>query len=152
MHPPPRDWPRMTPSIFYQDAAKAIDWLCAAFGFEVRLKVEGEAGHIAHSELSYGEGLIMVGEEGGPADTRPWKSLLRSPKSLGGANTQCMMLFVDVVDAHCAHARAHGALVVDEPTVHDYGADYWSDKSYAALDLEGHLWWITQRLRSSAKP
>ena len=38
----PKGWPRITTAIFYQDAAAAIDWLCAAFGFEVRLKIEGE--------------------------------------------------------------------------------------------------------------
>jgi uncharacterized glyoxalase superfamily protein PhnB len=45
------------------DAAAAIDWLCDAFGFEVRIKVEGENGRIEHSELTYGEGLIMVAQE-----------------------------------------------------------------------------------------
>jgi uncharacterized glyoxalase superfamily protein PhnB len=33
MKPTPSDWPRMSSSIFYQDAAAAIDWLCEAFGF-----------------------------------------------------------------------------------------------------------------------
>ena len=39
-------------------------------------------------------------------------------------------------------------LGLEEPAIHDYGEDYWSDRSYGALDLEGHVWWITQRLRS----
>ena len=59
MRPTPAGWPRLSSSIFYQDAATAIDWLCKAFGFEVRLKVEGEGGRIVHSELTYGDGLIM---------------------------------------------------------------------------------------------
>jgi uncharacterized glyoxalase superfamily protein PhnB len=59
-----------------------------------------------------------------------------------------MMLFVDDADAHCAHARARGARIVEEPATHDYGEDYWSDRSYGALDPESHLWWITQRLRN----
>ena len=41
--------------------------LCAAFGFEVRLKIEGEGGRIEHSELEFGEGLIMVGQREGGA-------------------------------------------------------------------------------------
>jgi uncharacterized glyoxalase superfamily protein PhnB len=28
------------------------------------------------------------------------------------------------------------------------GRDYWADRSYGALDPEGHLWWIAQRLRN----
>ena len=148
MKPAPSDWPRLSSSVFYQNAAAAIDWLCNAFGFVVRLKVEGDNGRIEHSELNYGEGLIMVAQED-PQSARRWKSTMRSPKSLNGASTQSIMFFVDDADAHCAHARLHGARIVEEPATHDYGADYWSDRSYGALDPEGHMWWITQRLRNS---
>jgi uncharacterized glyoxalase superfamily protein PhnB len=147
MNPTPKDWPRLSSSVFYQDAAAAIDWLCNAFGFEVRLKVEGDNGRIEHSELTYGEGLIMVGQES-PESERIWKRSMRSPKSLGGAGTQSIMFFVDDAEAHCAHARVRGAHIVEEPVTHDYGEDYWTDRSYGARDPEGHLWWITQRLRS----
>jgi uncharacterized glyoxalase superfamily protein PhnB len=146
MKPTPPDWPRFSSAVFYQDAAAAIDWLCDAFGFEVRLKVEGDNGRIEHSELTYGEGLMMVGQESADSP-RPWKASMRSAKSLQGCNTQSIMFFVDDVEAHCAHARARGARIVEEPATHDYGEDYWSDRSYGALDPEGHLWWITQRLR-----
>jgi uncharacterized glyoxalase superfamily protein PhnB len=61
--------------------------------------------------------------------------------------TQTLMIFVDDADAHCEHARARGARIVEEPATHDYGKEYWADRSYGALDPEGHLWWITQRLR-----
>lgn len=59
----PSDWPRISSSLYYRDAAKMIDWLCAAFAFEVRLKVVGDDGLIRHSELTYGEGVIMVSQE-----------------------------------------------------------------------------------------
>jgi uncharacterized glyoxalase superfamily protein PhnB len=149
--PPPSDWPRLSSAIVYQDAAAAIDWLCKAFGFEIRLKIEGENGRIEHSELTYGEGLIMVAQET-PQSERPWKRIMRSPKSLNGATTQSIMMFVDDAEAHCAQARAHGARIVDEPATHDYGAEYWADRSYGAVDPEGHLWWITQRLRNGPAP
>jgi uncharacterized glyoxalase superfamily protein PhnB len=58
------------------------------------------------------------------------------------------MLFVDNVDEHCARARAAGATVIEEPVVHDYGADHGVDRSYGALDPEGHLWWFTERVRN----
>jgi len=137
----------MSSAVVYQDAAAAIDWLCRAFGFEVRIKVEGEGGRIVHSELSYGDGVVMVAQEASDATARPWKLRMRSPRSLDGANTQSIMFFVDDADAHCAHARAHGARIVDEPATHDYGADHWADRSYGALDPEGHMWWVTQRVR-----
>lgn len=147
MKPTPSDWPRLSTSLFYADASAAIDWLCEAYGFELRLKVEGEQGRVEHSELTYGEALIMVSQESPQAD-RVWKRRLRSPRSVGGLSTQSIMLFVDDADAHCAHARAHGAQIVDEPATHDYGADYWADRSYGAVDPEGHVWWFTHRVRN----
>lgn len=147
MKPTPSDWPRFSSSIFYQDAAAAIDWLCEAFGFEVRLKVEGDNGRIEHSELTYGEGLVMVSQED-PSSPRPWKAAMRSPRSIGNLTTQSIMFFVDDVEAHCAHSRGRGARIVEEPATHDYGEDYWADRSYGALDPEGQLWWITQRIRN----
>src|SRR5690606_23473335 len=90
--PPPPDWPRMSSSLFYQDASAAIDWLCRAFGFEVRLKIEGDEGRIVHSELVYGDALIMVCDEGLPSEGRAWSGAMKSPKSLGGTCTQCIMV------------------------------------------------------------
>ena len=149
MKPTPPDWPRISSGIYYRDAAKAIPWLCQAFGFTVRLKVEGEAGVIVHSELEYGEGVVMVGQEEAEGAPTRYGRRRCSPLS-AGANTQGLMVYVDDVDAHCAHARAHGATIVTEPEVHDYGEEYWADRSYGALDCDGHIWWFTQRLRSRA--
>ena len=142
----PKGWPRISSGLYYREAGKMIDWLCEAFGFEIILKVEGANGRVEHSELKYGEGLIMVGEERFGAASR-WNVDMKSPLSLGGANTQGLMVFVDDVDTHCAHARNAGAKIVEEPSLNDYGEEYWADRSYGAVDPEGHLWWFTQRVR-----
>ena len=140
---------RISSALFYEDADKAIDWLCQAFGFEVRLKVEGEGGRIEHSELVFGDGLIMVGSTG-ETSKRP-RAFCKSPRSLGGGNTQSLCVQVDDADAHCAHARAAGAQIGQEPETHDYGAEYWADRSYEAIDIEGHHWWFVQRVRTRGK-
>ena len=140
----PKGWPRISAALYYDDAAKAIDWLSEAFGFEVRLKVEGDGGRIEHSELAFGEGLIMVGEAASKVEKFPCR---KSPGQAGGANTQNLMVYVDDVEAHCERARAAGATITVEPETHDYGEDYWSDRSYECRDLGGHHWWFTQRLR-----
>lgn len=149
----PAGWPRISSSIFYDDPAAAIDWLCRAFGFEVRLKVEGEDGSIVHSELVFGEGLIMVG---GARRNDPGRGDYQrhhiSPRAVDGGNTQNVCVFVDDADAHCVRARAAGARVFREPETHDYGDDYWADRSYGALDLEGHQWWFMQRVRDKNTP
>jgi len=150
MKPTPKGWPRISAGLYYRNAAVMIDWLCLAFGFEVRLRVEGEDGRIAHSELSYGDAVVMVGEER-RGDAQRFGHDAASPLSVGGANTQSLLIYVDDVDAHCARARAAGARIANEPKLHDYGAEYWADRSYGAADPEGHLWWFTQRIRDPAR-
>lgn len=143
MKPTPKGWPRISTAIYYEEPAKAIDWLVNAFGFEVRMKIEGEGGSIEHSELTYGDGLIMVGTAN---STREKRGFAKSPRSIGG-NTQSLCIIVDDADAHCAAARAAGAKIVEEPATHDYGDDYWADRTYLAEDPEGHCWWFMQRVR-----
>ncbi len=148
MKPTPSGWPRITPAVYYDDAPAAIDWLGRAFGFEVRLRVDGEGGRIEHAELQYGDGLIMIGSTGrGDSGKDAWKQLHASPRAQGGRNTQGLAVFVDDADEHCRRARAAGATVNRAPATDDYGDDYWSDRTYGALDCEGHQWWFMQRLR-----
>jgi len=144
MKPTPPGWPRISSSLYYEDANAAIDWLCRAFGFEVRLKVEGDGGRVEHSELVFGDGVIMVADET-KRDKMPYA---RCPKSVGGANTQNMFAYVDDVEAHCKRAREHGATIDQEPETHDYGEEYWTDRSYGCVDIGGHHWWFAQRVRS----
>ncbi len=147
MNQPPAGWPRISSALYYQDAAAAIDWLCNAFGFEVRLKVEGEGGAIEHSELVFGDGLVMVST----AQKRAERAYCVSPRAHDGANTQNLCVHVDDVDAHCARARAAGAAIGMEPETHDYGEDYWADRAYEAIDPEGHHWFFVQRVRTGGK-
>lgn len=144
MRAPPQGWPRMSASVFYDDPQAAIAWLCRAFGFELQLKVEGDAGEIVHSELKLDEALIMVSGTGGK---QPWQQAYRSPRQLGGGVTQALAFHIDDVDAHAARAREAGAQLIREPRTDDYGDDYWADRTYGALDPEGHLWWFMQRVR-----
>jgi uncharacterized glyoxalase superfamily protein PhnB len=145
MNSTPSGWPRISSSLFYRDAGAAIEWLGRAFGFEPRLVVEGDDGAIVHSELAFGDGLVMVSS----ASRRPW---YRSPRDIAGGNTQSLFLYVEDVDAHCARARAAGATIATEPKVSDYGEEYWRDRSYEAIDCEGHHWWFSQRLAGATKP
>ena len=140
MKPAPQGWPRLSSALFYDDANAAIAWLCKAFGFEVRLKVDAEDGSVIHSELLFGEAVVMVGPSS--RDKR-----FASPTSVGGMNTQTLMLYVDDVAAHCERARAAGARILSEPKVTDYGEGYWADRHYGVEDLGGHLWYFAQRVR-----
>jgi uncharacterized glyoxalase superfamily protein PhnB len=146
--PTPAGWPRISSSLYYDDPRAAIEWLCNAFGFEVRLLVEGDGGRIEHSELTFGEGMVMVAGAEHRNGRMPYA---RSPGQVAGGNTQNMMVYVDDAEAHCERARRAGAVIVSEPETHDYGPEYWSDRGYECRDLGGHHWWFYQRLASGEK-
>ena len=74
----------------------------------------------------------------------------KSARAAGG-NTQQLFVYVDDIEAHCKHAREHGAKIYQELSVSDYGDEYWSDRSYGAEDFEGHRWWFSQRINTGNK-
>ena len=121
------------PSLRYQDAPKAIDWLCRAFGFERHLVVPGEGDTIAHAQLTFGRGMIMLGSSG--AHGGGFDELVKAPGEVGGIGTQSPYVIVDDADAHLARARAAGAEIVLDIEDKAYGG-----RGYTCRDLEGHVW------------
>ncbi len=122
----------MIPSFRYKDAPKAIEWLCRAFGFEKQLVVPGEGETIAHAQLVFGHGMIMLGSastHGGGYD-----DLVSTPAE-AGTNTQSAYVVVEDADAHYASAKAAGAEMVLDIQDQDYGG-----RGYTCKDLEGYLW------------
>jgi uncharacterized glyoxalase superfamily protein PhnB len=118
------------PSLFYRDAPAAIDWLGKAFGYEVLMIVPGETEDVViHSELRFGDGIIMVGTSGG---RNPWAA---SPLDLPGLN-QGLYIYVEDVDALFERATAAGAEVLEKPHDEDYG------RTCGLGDPEGHRWWF----------
>jgi uncharacterized glyoxalase superfamily protein PhnB len=131
--------PAFISSLVYQDNRAALKWLQNAFGFEVNEVLTDGEGKIAHAEMSYGDGIIMVGTE--------WADWTRSPASIGGKNTQRIHVRVERgIDEHCARARQAGAKIVMEPDDMFYG-----ERSYIAADLEGHHWTFSQPIRNVSK-
>lgn len=117
------------PSLSYDDATAAIDWLCQAFGFEKRLVVSGPDGTVLHSELTIGPGVIMIGS------TRLDQGRV-SPRSLTGIH-QALSVQVDDPDAHYERATNAGAEIMQELKDEEYGS-----RGYMVKDLEGHQWYF----------
>jgi len=133
MSHPTNATPTIIPALRYQDAPKAVDWLCRAFGFERHMVVPGEGDSIAHAQLRLGNGMLMLGSDG--KHESAYDELVRTPEKVGGANTQTLYVVVDDPDAHCERARAAGAEIVMPPRDEDYGG-----RGYTCRDLEGHVW------------
>jgi uncharacterized glyoxalase superfamily protein PhnB len=116
------------PTLRYRDAAAAIDWLCEAFGFERHMVVAGEGDTVAHCQLTYCGGMIMLGSA--LDDDYGW--LQRPPVS--GLNTQSPYVVVPDADPHFDRAKATGAEIVTDIADASHGG-----RAYSCRDPEGNL-------------
>jgi uncharacterized glyoxalase superfamily protein PhnB len=123
------------PCLRYRDGPKAIEWLCRTFGFEKQLVVPNADGTIAHAQLSFGNGMIMLGSVL-EVETE-FGRLIKQPDEIGGFETQSVYVVVADADAIYARAKAAGAEIVIEIKDEDYGG-----RDFSCRDLEGHLWTI----------
>jgi uncharacterized glyoxalase superfamily protein PhnB len=121
----------VVPILRYTDAERAIAWLCAAFGFEVFLKVPGPGGRIEHARLILEDGMIMLASLGrdGSFDSR-----FRSPSDVGGV-TQCTSMIVSDPDRIFLTAKSAGARIVDDIQDFQFGG-----RTFSCEDPETHLW------------
>jgi uncharacterized glyoxalase superfamily protein PhnB len=119
----------VVPVLVYRDVGAAVAWLCRAFGFVERLRVDRH-GVVFHAQLGVGDGAIMMGREGAE---------FRAPRP--GEVCQYVHVTVDDVDAHYARARASGADIVGPPADKPFG-----ERQYTAVDPEGHRWTFSQHI------
>ena len=134
------DWraPLMS-AICYRDPKAALKFLEAAFGFELSMLIEDAEGNLAHSEMHFGDAVVMIGNE--------WSEDHKSPLSVGGKNTQTVHIQIDSdVDAHCARAQAAGFEILMEPATQFYG-----DRTYRCRDPEGHIWTVAQTVQAVSR-
>ncbi|WP_455355822.1 VOC family protein [Streptomyces sp. SYSU K217416] len=118
--------PSICPTLVYADAKAAIKLLTEAFGFTQAALYEGEDGSVLHAELTYGNGMVMLGSKGkgGVFD-----------KAMGNAGPAGVYVVVEDVDAHHRRAVEHGVEILMEPTDQDYGS-----RDYMTRDAEGNIW------------
>ena len=118
-----RSMPRSTviPELAYQNLGEAIDWLCRAFGFTLRLRI---ADHRA--QLNVGDGAVV---------------LTQLPAGSGAAvdPAHAVMVRVEDVDRHYERATQCGVRVFRPPTSYPFG-----ERQYTAEDVGGHVWTFSQ--------
>ncbi len=128
--------PACIPALCYLNPKAALDWLQKAFGFEIEMIIEDAEGNPVHSELRYGNGVVMIGAE--------WSADHKSPASVGRKCTQTVHLQMsEDIDRHCERARKAGAEIVQAPETQFYG-----DRTYRARDPEGHIWTFGQTVKA----
>lgn len=132
--PEPGRKQRIVPALSYNDAPAMIEFLCRAFGFEERFRLDMPDGSIGYASL------LSDGDEVSLASAYP-EGGLGSPDGLPHLHAM-VMVYVDDVDAHHARAVAEGAAILQPPEDQFFG-----DRTYRALDPEGGQWWFHQELR-----
>ena len=98
-----------------------------AFGFTEIMVVPGPDDTIAHAQLAFAGGMVMVGS------LRDDELKMQTPCDLGGV-TQSIYIVVEDADAHYARAVEAGAEIVRELEDTPYGS-----RDFSARDPEGHL-------------
>jgi uncharacterized glyoxalase superfamily protein PhnB len=120
------------PGLRYRNAMAMIEWLCRVFGFEKQAVYAGPDGVVMHSQLTLGNGMIMVGSVNSGVSV---SNLLKQPDEIGGAETQNPYLVVSDIDAIYAKAKVAGAKIVVDLATKDHGG-----KAFSCSDPEGHVW------------
>jgi PhnB protein len=125
--PIPADYPRVTPYLSIDGAAKAIDFYCDILGAKERMRMEGPDGKVGHAELDIGESVVML------SDAMPDMSA-PTPSALGGSPVTLMVYVEDVDDVF---ARAIKAGAKEIAPVQD---QFYGDRSCQFEDPFGHRW------------
>ena len=119
------------PVLRYRDAKAAIGYLCDGLGFEKHAVYEGEGGKIMHAELSFGNGMIMLGSV---APTEFGENM-RQPDEIGMKETQSPYLIVTDADAVYQRAKAANFTMLRDIRDEDHGG-----RGFICRDPEGHVW------------
>lgn len=116
--------PTVFPSLRYDDASAAIEFLETAFGGERHAVYQGDDRAIQHAEIRFGNGIVMFGS-----------ASAEFPATRGAGVG--IYIVVDDPDSLCARARETGAEIVRELHDEDYGS-----REFAAKDPEGNHWYF----------
>jgi uncharacterized glyoxalase superfamily protein PhnB len=117
------------PFLNYDDAAAGGAGLEEAFGFERTVVHETPEGRVAHAELTFDGGMVMVGSSG------PNHLRMRTARELGAVTQGVYVIVGADVDRRYERAVAAGAEVVRELADTDYGS-----RDFIVRDPEGNLW------------
>jgi len=106
------------PVLPYPEIEQAIDWLCQAFGFTLRLRIGDH-----RAQLNVGDGAVILtqGQHAG--------------------NTASVMVRIEDVHRHSLTAVGRGAHLISAPADHPYG-----ERQYSVEDIAGHQWTFSQSI------
>ena len=126
------------PYLRVNDAARAIDFYCRAFGAVEKFRLTEPSGRIGHAELQLGPIVLMLSE------AYPEYGL-HAPQAGSSVLGASIHLHVDDCDALAAHLVALGATMQMPPADQFYG-----ERSCRVLDPFGHQWLLGHEIEALA--
>ena len=105
------------PELPYDDVRSAAVWLCRAFGFKEQLRIGNH-----RCQLTLGKSSIVAIERKEPGISH-------------------VLVHVENIDSHHAHAKESGARIINPPTDYPFG-----ERQYTAADIGGHRWTFSQTI------
>ena len=133
VQPIPQGYPRLSPYLCVDGAARAIEFYSDVLGATERMRMDGPDGRIGHAELELGNSVIML------ADEYPDMGFL-SPTRIGGTAVT-LHAYVEDVDAVFERALAAGAKALRPVENQFYG-----DRSGQFEDPFGHRWSVASHI------
>ncbi len=130
----PAGYHSVTPYLYIDGAAAAIEFYQRAFGAVETLRMPGANGKIGHAEITIGDSRLMLADESEAMQAF-------GPKHYGGVSCG-FMVYVPDVDAVFQQAVAAGATVWRPLADQFYG-----DRTAGVVDPFGHHWYLATHLR-----
>ena len=125
------------PTLYYDDVAKAINWLCGAFGFTERFRY-GPEDSVAGAQLAAGDGMVMLSMARLGQGPR-WEDRAEFGPPRDGEVSVVLSVHVEDVDQHFERAKQFGARIVHAPETYNFG-----ERQYTAEDFAGYRWAFSQ--------
>jgi PhnB protein len=125
----PEGYHAVTPYLFIQGAASALEFYKRAFGAVEMLRFEGPDGTIGHAEIRIGDSPVMLADEVPEMEAR-------SPRTYGGSPVG-LMIYVKDVDTTFPQAIEAGG-----KELRPLADQFYGDRSGTLTDPYGHIWTV----------
>jgi PhnB protein len=132
--PIPDGFHSVTPHLFFDNSAQAIDWYKKALGADEKSRATAPDGKIVHADLQIGNSRIMLNDAMGGS---------RSATTFGGSPI-ALWVYVPDCDEVFNRAVAAGAKVAPGP-MGQLADQFWGDRSGTFTDPFGYQWTIATR-------
>lgn len=129
----PDHYGSITPYLYIEECAKAIEFYKEVFGATETERMEMPDGKVGHTEMKFGNSIVMMSSD------FPDMNII-GPKALGGS-PGAIHVYVENVDEIFAKAIASGAKEIEAPIDKFYG-----DRGGQFIDPFGHRWSVASHI------